>query len=85
MNCDSKVMHDLKALPVNFPNGEAYVVTHSGSVMSKPIATVIHNVHLVNSFKFNFLSISKLASQTNFLIHFTINECVMQGLSHTSP
>lgn len=78
-------MHDLKALPepisVNFSNGEASIVTRSGSVILQPIATVIYDVLLVPTFKFNLLSISKLASQTNSRIHFTTNECLMQGQS----
>ena len=83
MCCNSTDLQDLTPLSepitVKFPNGDTSLVTHNGSVFLKHIVVTIPEVLLVPSFKFNLLSIRKLASQTKSLICFNGTECLMQG------
>lgn len=85
MCCKIDDLQDLNPLvdpiTVKFPNGDTSLVTHTGSIFLHRIVISITEVLLVPSFKFNLLSISKLASQTKTLISFDKHECILQDLN----
>ncbi|KAK9741839.1 hypothetical protein RND81_03G132500 [Saponaria officinalis] len=74
----------LKPYNVSLPNGESVRITQMGSV---PITSEItlQNVLYMPCFKFNLLSIAKLAKQLKSTISFTQHFCYVQGSSLKKP
>ena len=82
MCCNSTYMSNITALSepltVKFPNGQDALVTHRGSVYLHLLSVTITYVLFVPSFTFNLLSVSKLSSQIQSIIHFTSTSCYVQ-------
>ncbi|KAK9733756.1 hypothetical protein RND81_04G090200 [Saponaria officinalis] len=73
-----------KLYVISLPNGQFITINYVGTV---PITSEIslQNVLFVPSFKYNLLSIFKLAKQFDSIISFTPNFCFMQGSSTKKP
>ncbi|KAK9734809.1 hypothetical protein RND81_04G164700 [Saponaria officinalis] len=73
-----------KPYAIFLSNGQFIIINSVGTV---PITSEIslQNVLFVPSFKYNLLSISKLAKQFNSIISFTPKFCFMQGSSTKKP
>jgi len=83
--CHNKDLFDsfvalAKPNSVTLANGKCVLVTHAGTVTFKNHLT-LHGVLYIPSFRYNLLSVSKLASQQNCYIIFTPQYCLMQAPS----
>ena len=84
MSFDVSGLHDLQLLDnpvsVSLPNGYKVQVTHSRKLKINDNLTLNH-VLLVSHFKYNLLSIKRLASQLYYSVTFSKELCILQGLS----
>jgi len=88
MNLDPKTLYDLKLLEnpvsVSLPNGHKVKITHHRKLkISDNI--VWYHVLLVPHFKYNLLSVKRLAAQLQCQVVFTENLCILQGPSLKRP
>ncbi|KAF7820465.1 Retrovirus-related Pol polyprotein from transposon TNT 1-94 [Senna tora] len=76
------MMHDiktlLKPLKVHLPTGYTIDVHEVGSVTLRPGITLI-NVFLIPSFKYNLISVSRLAKEANVFVTFDSQYCFIQA------
>ena len=63
-----------REIKVGLPDGTFRVVHKVGTAMLNDSLS-IHDVLLVEGFKHNLLSVSKLAEKENILVHFTKDAC----------
>ena len=88
MSFDSSILYNLKHLEnpvlVSLPNGYKVQVTHHGQLKIGDNLELNH-VLLVPHFKYNLLSVKKLAAQLNCQVIFTENSCTLQGPSLKRP
>ncbi|KAF7823637.1 retroelement pol polyprotein-like [Senna tora] len=82
--CHTKLlMHNVKTLnkplKMHLPTGHAMNVLEAGSVLLKT-GIEIHYVLYIPSFKYNLLSVSKLAKDLNVTVTFDSHHCLIQDL-----
>lgn len=66
---------------IHLPKGQTFTISHKGTIHLTP-DIILFNVLYVPQFKYNLLSGSKLASQSNYCLIFYPNICVFQDLLH---
>ncbi|KAG5587602.1 hypothetical protein H5410_048036 [Solanum commersonii] len=71
-------------LTINLHNYQTILVTHIGTV-SLFSNLILENVLYVPSFKYNLMSVHKFCSEFSCTLLFTLNHCVLQGLSMRRP
>ncbi|KAK9673306.1 hypothetical protein RND81_12G159200 [Saponaria officinalis] len=85
---NKNLFSDITAIPqpyvISLPNGHSITINSVGTAPLTPEIS-LHNVLFVPSFRYNLLSISKLAKQFNSVVSFTSNVCFMQGSSMKQP
>lgn len=71
-------------LTVSLPNGQIITITEKGHV---PLTAdiILHDVLYIPYFKYNLLSVHKLAEQFKCTISFSHYNCIMQGSSQKMP
>ena len=73
-----------KPSTVTLPDGKCISVTHTGTVVLSE-ALSLRDVLYIPSFRYNLLSVSKLASQLNGYVIFSPRHCFLQALSLKKP
>jgi len=69
-----------KPSTVTLPNGKCVSITHTGTVILSDVLT-LQGVFYVPNFKYNLLSVNKLASQLDGYVIFTLRHCFMEAPS----
>nr|XP_017256623.1 PREDICTED: uncharacterized protein LOC108226191 [Daucus carota subsp. sativus] len=79
----SAFVHYTKVNPTEYitiPDGKQVAVKHTGSIQLTADLT-LHNVLHVPDFHFNLISVQKLCQDLKCEVFFTVDKCILQGLS----
>ncbi|XP_074302539.1 uncharacterized protein LOC141634162 [Silene latifolia] len=81
MSANKALFTEMKPLPkpilVGLPDGTTKVVIFSGIIILSH-RIILYNVLFIPGFKHNLLSVGQLLSTSKLLIHFSVNECMIQ-------
>ena len=88
MSSSPEGLHDIRLLDspifVSLPNGYKVEVTYHGNLKIND-HIVLHHVLLVPYFKFNLLSVKRLATELHCQVIFTEDLCTLESPSQKSP